>query len=143
MDVPNKSFFTNSKFNFKPFLLKFILLQVRYENGSFVVLSNGNDISGNLTNVNDTYTDQAVEISRTSNDSITSAFSSDASVTIEVAAEIPNFVLALPQSFRGQTRGLLGNYNGQNSDEFVYRDGRMLQDNASDSMIHEFGQSCK
>lgn len=120
-----------------------MLLQVRYENGSFVVLSNGNDISSNLTNVNDTYTDQAVEISRTSNDSITSAFSSDASVTVQVAAEIPNFVLTLPQSFRGRTRGLLGNYNGQNSDEFVYRDGRMLQDNASDSMIHDFGQSCK
>lgn len=142
MYLPNR-FLLLPNLNFKPFLFKFILLQVRYENGSFVVLSNGNDISGNLTNVNDTYTDQAVEISRTSNDSITSAFSSDASVTIQVAAEIPNFVLALPQSFRGQTRGLLGNYNGQNSDEFVYRDGRMLQDNASDSMIHEFGQSCK
>ena len=120
-----------------------MLLQVRYENGNFVVLSNGSDISSNLTNVNDTYTDQTVEISRSSNDSVTSAFPNGASVTVQVAEEIPNFVLTLPQSFRGLTRGLLGNYNGQNSDEFVYPDGRMLRDNASDSMIHDFGQACK
>ena len=118
-------------------------MQVRYENGSFVVLHNGIDISSNLTNVNDTYTTQAVQITRTGIDNVTSAFPSGAGVTIRVAENIPNFVLTLPQSFMGQTRGLLGNYNGDSSDEFVYPNETTLNSNASDSMIHDFGQACK
>ena len=116
---------------------------MRYENGSFVVLHNENDISSNLTSVNDTYTTQTVQITRGGPDSVTSAFTSGAGVTIRVAENIPNFVLTLPQSFMGQTRGLLGNYNGDSSDEFVYPNETMLNNNASDSMIHDFGQACK
>ena len=116
---------------------------MRYENGSFVVLHNSIDISSNLTNVNDTYTTQAVQINRTGIDNVTSAFPSGAGVTIRVAENIPNFVLTLPQSFMRQTRGLLGNYNGDSSDEFVYPNETMLISNASDSMIHDFGQACK
>ena len=137
-----RSFRSSAEIAIRPFSL-ILFVQVRYENGSFVVLHNGIDISSNLTNVNDTYTTQAVQITRTGTDNVTSAFPSGAGVTIRVAENIPNFVLTLPQSFMGQTRGLLGNYNGDSSDEFVYPNETMLNSNASDSMIHDFGQACK
>lgn len=116
---------------------------MRYENGSFVVLHNRNDVSSNLTSVNDAYTTRTVQITRGGTNNVTSAFPSGAGVTIRVAENIPNFVLTLPQSFMGQTRGLLGNYNGNSSDEFVYPNETMLNNDASDSMIHDFGQACK
>ena len=110
----------------------------------FVVLHNGDDISANVSTVNDTYSLADVEIIREANNSVVTVFPYDASVTVEVATGLPNFVLTLPQSLEGTTRGLLGNFNGNASDDFVYPDGvTVLENNATDSMIHTFGQQCK
>ena len=53
------------------------------------------------------------------------------------------YILEVPSSFEGTTSGLLGNYNNDNSDEFVFRDGTMISNSSSDREIHQFGQSCK
>ena len=113
-------------------------------NGSCTVLHNGGDITGNLTNINDTFSDLFVEVTRDTDDNIVTSFSSGAVVSISVAAGgIPNFVLTLPQSAGGQLEGLLGDYDGDDTNEFVFRNGTMLSNDASDREIHEFGKSCK
>ena len=68
------------------------------------------DISSSLANVNDTYndTDGTAELIRQAQDSILAVLSNGAGITINVTAGIPNFVLALPSSFKNQTRGLSG-----------------------------------
>eukprot|EP00057_Strongylocentrotus_purpuratus_P007275 XP_011661749.1 PREDICTED: mucin-like protein [Strongylocentrotus purpuratus] len=47
----------------------------------------------------------------------------------------------------GPGRGLLGNLNGNSSDDFLLRDGTTLEDslatNLTDKEIFDFGQSCK
>ena len=53
------------------------------------------------------------------------------------------YTLEVPSSFEGTTSGLLGNYNNDNSDEFVSRNGIMTSNSSSDREIHQFGQSCK
>ena len=93
--------------------------------------------------MNDTYSLADVEIFREAENSVVTVFPYDASVTVEVAAGLPNFVLTLPQSLQGETQGLLGNFNGNTTDDLVYPDGvTMLGNNATDSMIHTFGQQC-
>ena len=108
------------------------------------MLHDGNGVSANISTVNDTYLLADVEIIREATNSVVTVFPYDVSVTVEVVAGLPNFVLTLPQSLQGKTQGLLGNYNGNATDDFVYPDGVTVLDNsATDSMIHTFGQLCK
>ena len=105
------------------------------------------DISNTLVNINDTYnnTNGKAELVRQAQDSIIAMFSNGVGITINVTAGILNFVLSLPSSFKTQTRGLLGNYNGDRVDEFIPRhQNSTLSDSISDQEIHElFGQTCK
>ena len=53
------------------------------------------------------------------------------------------YTLEVPSPFEGTTSGLLGNYNNDDSDEFVFRNGTMISNSSSDREIHQFGQTCK
>ena len=111
--------------------------------GGFLVLNDGNNVSSNVSSVNQTYTTANVEITRTDNDTVSSVFPNGVTVAITVTVGVPNFVLTLPQSFQDSTQGLLGNYNNDDSDDFIYPNGTMISGNSSDRMIHDFGQACK
>ena len=105
---------------------------------------NGENITYNITNVNDTYSVPFVlDIFRSTENSITTVFSVGVSINISLVAGIPNYVLTIPERYRNQSRGLLGNFNGNDTDDFVFRNGTLLRNNASDFEIHQFGQSCK
>lgn len=73
----------------------------------------------------------------------TVAFYNDVAVEVELFSGYLNIQVQLPPSYMGFTKGLLGNYNGNVSDEFVFRNGTTLDDQASDREIHQFSQSCK
>ena len=106
---------------------------------------NGMNITDELTNVNDTYESGSVYIYRSAQNSITTLFNNERGVyiTIRVTEGIPNYVVTLPRRYRNQTSGLLGNFNGDDTDDFVFRNGTRLRNDASDREIHQFGQSCK
>ena len=53
------------------------------------------------------------------------------------------YILEIPSSFEGTTSGLMGNYNNNDTDEFILRDETMISNSSSDREIHQFGQSCK
>ena len=104
------------------------------------------NITNTLATINDTYksTNGKVELIRQAQDSILAVFSNGVGITINVTAGIPNFVLSLPSSFKNQTRGLLGNYNGDKMDDFIPRNqDNALSDSILDQDIHKmFGQTC-
>ena len=54
-----------------------------------------------------------------------------------------NIRVYLPTLYNGFLSGLFGNFNGNISDDFVFRNGTILNDSASDAEIHVFCQSCK
>ena len=64
-------------------------------------------------------------------------------ITINYTAGLLVYTLEVPSSFEGTTSGLLGNYNNDDSDEFVFRIGITILNSSSDRAIHQFGQSCK
>lgn len=111
----------------------------------FIVLYNSEDISTNLTSVNDTFMspNMQAEITRPSESSIQASFSSGIGLTVTVNAGIPSIVVTAPEAIQSETVGLLGNFNGNQTDDFVYFNGTVLSDGASDRDIHSFGRSCE
>lgn len=108
------------------------------------LLYNSVDIGLNVTSINDTYSGNMVELSRTDNTSILSVFNNGLAVTISVSLMgMMNIVVNLPLEYDSQTQGLMGNFNGNSTDDFIFRNGSMLDDGVSDRIIHSFGQTCE
>ena len=106
------------------------------------------DITEYLSQVNGTYNvsdgDTEAELTRLDEDTIIATFSNGVGCTFTKSVGILNFVLALPRSFMGQTKGLLGNNNGNKTDDFVMRGTtHSLPDNLTEVQIFSFGKSCK
>ena len=57
--------------------------------------------------------------------------------------DILSFVASIPQEYQGLTSGLLGNFNGESSDDLMYANGTVVELNSPYNVIHEFGQSCE
>lgn len=130
------------------------------EFGYLEVLLDGSNITDEITNSFSSFSslvniqrpsDMMSGIESTSSDRnstlnmnrIESTFSNGISVTVTLLSGILNVVTILPQDFMGLTQGLLGNFNGNDTDDFIYPNGTMLNNNASDRMIHNFGMTCK
>ena len=127
-----------------------VFLKVSIGDGQIHIYSTGQGTVQNITEylsqVNDTYntTGGETELTHDTENSIRAVFSNGAGGTFTLEAGILNYVLSLPNSFVGQTRGLLGNNNGNQSDDFVRR-GELhpLPDSMSEAEIFQFGQTCK
>ena len=107
------------------------------------VLLNGASVSDDVRNVNQSLSNMMVDITRSETNRIVTSFNNGVSVTVTLSHGILSYVAALPPEFAGQTKGLLGNYNGNNTDDLIYPNETLLDTGASDRMIHEFGQTCK
>ena len=107
-----------------------------------MVLYNGTDISSTLANVNDTMEYDTVELERATNDTIIASFSNGVSLNFTIQVGVLSFVAQLPEEFRNTTRGLYGNFDGDRTNDYIYRNGTMLSANTSDRVLHTFGQSC-
>ncbi|PIK57233.1 hypothetical protein BSL78_05870 [Apostichopus japonicus] len=63
-----------------------------------------------------------------------------ATTLIRITSEMMSFVLQLPDGFKGQTEGLLGNFNDIADDDFILPNGSSLLPNSSLKAIHfDFG----
>ena len=107
-----------------------------------MVLYNGSDITSNITHNNNQLNYNTVQLTRVSNDTITISFLNGASLNITIQSGVLSFVILLPQKFRNKTTGLLGNFDGDKTNDYIYRNGTMLSINTTDRILHTFGQSC-
>ena len=64
-------------------------------------------------------------------------------VVVSVSRGILSFVATSPAEFEGESRGLLGNFNQNGDDDLIYPNGTVLDINATDTEVHDFGQSCE
>ncbi len=87
-----------------------------------------------------------VTVTDTKNNTLNAIFSSGAYITVaEANGLISTLVVYLPEMYRNQTRGLMGNYNNDTSDD-LKRKGQSLSlpVTAGLQQIHDwFGMSCK
>ena len=86
-----------------------------------------------------------VTISYEGNNAVTVHFDSGESLHVQVRNDILMIELAAcPDQFRNQTRGLLGNWNGDPSDDFLKPNGDILSINASmEDIYYLFGEECQ
>lgn len=89
-------------------------------------------------------TNESVTLNSSVNDSFLMVFPSGISVTVKLVSGALSIVLATPRSFKNQTKGLLGTWNGDPEDDFLTPNGTILPSNASSKDIHyDFGLLCK
>ena len=109
-----------------------------------------NGVVDRFTDLNEkTFTN--VTIKRLGNDSFSAAFSSGVYIEVRAVTEssltpyISVVIVSMPTSYQGQTRGLMGNYNGEPADDLVPRSGgEPLPLNSSLSTLHwNFGVTCR
>ena len=105
------------------------------------VLLNSDDISSNLTSINDTYSFGNVNILRESETTVEVVFQSGITLAVTYSGATPSFQLTLPK-LSNPTSGLLGNNDDNAFNDLVYRNGSQLY-NATEQQIFEFGNSCK
>ncbi|XP_031574157.1 mucin-like protein isoform X2 [Actinia tenebrosa] len=86
----------------------------------------------------------SVVVSRPKENAFRVTFPSGISVTVTEVKGALSILLAMPKSFRNQTRGLLGTWNGNQTDDLTTPSGDVLPADASSRDIHfRFGQKCK
>ena len=86
----------------------------------------------------------SVAVARPENDSFLMVFPSGISVTVKVVAGALSIVFAAPRSFKNETKGLLGTWNGDPEDDFLTSNGTIVPSNATSKDIHDtFGLSCE
>lgn len=104
------------------------------------VLLNGTHIT---SDIGKSISNDYVDITRTEANKITSSFYNCVSITVTLLTNILNVMAALPHEFMGNTKGLLGNFNQNDTDDLVYPNGTILSTQAGDRRTHLFGQTCK
>lgn len=99
-------------------------------------------VTDSLSEVNDTISTDTFEITRLSNDSILTVFQNDISLTTNISVGILHFTIAVPDKFKDQTQGLLGNFNGNKSDDLKNISGFIFDATVEDE-IYKFGENCE
>ena len=122
-------------------------IQIDLVDDGLQVLLNSVDITDTI-NATNTSTAVIVEprpisFQRISENSIRTQFSTGVTITVTLAFGMLNFVGALPQTLQGIPVGLLGNFNGDTSDDLIYPNGTQIDINSPDALVHDFGQSCE
>ena len=103
------------------------------------------DITGEYDDLNTTtpiILDNAV-IVRPDNVTLVTSFSNGMAATIELKKSLLTVVVAAPDAFKGETRGLLGVWDDNVNNDFTSRDDTILFINSTDRNIHDFAQTCK
>lgn len=117
--------------------------KVGIQDGQLTVLSNGDDITSDLQSVNDSVSGSLGQARRADQHTVVLVSPHGISVNISIRNGLLDYVVALPESFKGTTRGLLGNFNGNPDDDLMSPDGsQTLGSNATDAQIHSLGQEC-
>ncbi|XP_048238235.1 uncharacterized protein LOC124135986 isoform X1 [Haliotis rufescens] len=65
----------------------------------------------------------------------------DVVVTVSLISGTLSQSAVLPETYRGLTKGLLGNYNGDDTDDFVSSTGSPYLATSTDEVLYQFGQS--
>ena len=103
-------------------------------------------INSLLQDANSTYSNENVEIFQNEDNSITCAMPTIGfGITVSSSEGAMSFVLQVPASWKSYTKGLLGNFNGNKSDDFIPRGSKTaISCNETDRNIHfKFAQTCK
>eukprot|EP00731_Ephydatia_muelleri_P017659 Em0010g757a len=114
-------------------------VEIQAVGSGFIILINGANVTNNLTTVNSQISGETVDVTRTGISNVASIFTNGISVTISIVSGLPVFEIGV--STTENITGMLGNYNGDQNDDFALPNGTVLLPNSTDKQIYIFGQS--
>ena len=79
---------------------------------------------------------------RTTNDTVVASFQSTISVDFSQRAGTISSVLKIPPQFNGSATGLFGNFDRDQTNDFIYRNGTIAENAISDREKHTIAQTC-
>ena len=81
-------------------------------------------------------------LARPADKKLVAVFSSGISVTVEIKKALLTVVFAAPNTFKGNTRGLLGVWDDNKLNDLTARNGTVISINSTDREIHHLSQTC-
>ena len=85
-----------------------------------------------------------VVLSRKMNSTVELSFSSGISLEVQQQGRLLTFVISAPEKLKGLTKGLLGRWDDDETNDFVSRSGIEILINSTNRDIHnQFGQTCE
>ncbi|XP_059148172.1 fibrillin-1-like [Physella acuta] len=78
---------------------------------------------------------------RKQNNSLEVAFPDSIGLSVSLNLGMLEFSVTLDKKYQNSTRGLLGNFNNIQTDDFICQNGTRLPDNSTERVLYQFGQS--
>ncbi|KAI8737995.1 multiple epidermal growth factor domains protein 6, partial [Biomphalaria glabrata] len=118
---------------------------VRVELGTtgdyMVIYANGQDYTQRFRdNINFSEMNKDLFL-RNVNSSLKVSTSDNIGITISLANKLLEFTVDIDDKYRKMTKGLMGNFNGDKSDDFIFPNGTKLSNNSSEREIFAYGYS--
>ena len=112
---------------------------------SLAIFVNGNDVTAELSTATGSvfYASGTADINQLSATELEVSFVSGIGVAVKLKGGMLSFIVKLSETFRGKAQGLLGNFDGDSTNEFVYKNRTRISESSTDREIHNFGQSCE
>ncbi|XP_070174362.1 fibrillin-1-like [Littorina saxatilis] len=112
-------------------------------NNSLIIYGDGTDYTRRFQEEGDDFlVDEDHFTLMRDNGSLAVIFPSEIVFSVSIGWKSLVLGVFVPEKFRNQTRGLLGNYNTIKTDDFVLPDGTVLNDTLTDRQIHyQFGNA--
>ncbi|GFS13682.1 fibrillin-1 [Elysia marginata] len=114
---------------------------------AMVITANDMDISADFyAESNYTFENNDLTVERQDRNSTTvvvAAFPSNIAVEVYVGIKNLEFAAIVPTTYKGQTTGMMGNYNDDNTDDFILPDGTQLTNDQTDTerkIFENFGR---
>ncbi|KAL3837657.1 hypothetical protein ACJMK2_023003, partial [Sinanodonta woodiana] len=86
--------------------------------------------------------DEYISLSRDdASKTLTAVFSNGISFNVSVGVRMLSVSVVLPTVFKGRTKGLLGNFDGNPDNDFMFENGTILSPNISERQIFGYGQT--
>lgn len=89
------------------------------------------------------FTGMSIERSTINNKTAIISFPSGLSIEVSPGLELLQLSVKAPSDMMNKTEGLLGNFNGDKTDELIYPNGTMIPSNSTEQEIFSLGQQCK
>ena len=84
-----------------------------------------------------------VMLERITEDTVSVSFMSSISLEMSLREGTLTSLLKIPPEYNGTVTGLLGNFDGENTNDLMYRNGTIASDNIPDREKHILGQTCE
>nr|KAG5705631.1 hypothetical protein BaRGS_034829 [Batillaria attramentaria] len=101
------------------------------------IYANGTDYSLRFRQEEDLEVDTDDFYLARDNNSLVVAFPSQISLSVSVGLSSLDMSVTIPEEFKGQPSGLMGNYNDDDTDDFVLADGTTLSNTLSERQLYD------